>query len=140
MVVFRSAPDDPMMRMPERIGTGITGRSSALSKNGLDEQNHHGSDHPARVSCLDCGFRWYGLTAAHGLSIIGCCPRCSGELAFSERVPTVPLKLVDAEFEVPVRGEGDDAALPEAARRVRHARRPAIEPSRVLGVPLTWRR
>jgi len=110
-----------------------------VSQNGLDEQVHrNSSDHPARVSCVDCRFRWYGLTAAHGLSIIGRCPRCGGELAFSERVPTVPVTLADAEFEVPVvDGAPEASGSPAPARRDRPS---VTEPSRVLGVPLTWGR
>ena len=38
------------------------------------------------VSCSGCGNRWFGRTAAHGLAIIGHCPRCGGNLAFSEPV------------------------------------------------------
>ncbi len=34
------------------------------------------------VSCTECGFAWYGRTAAHGLSVIGRCPRCRGALHF----------------------------------------------------------
>jgi hypothetical protein len=34
------------------------------------------------VSCTACGFAWYGRTAAHGLSVIGRCPRCRGALDF----------------------------------------------------------
>ena len=35
-----------------------------------------------RVRCEDCDFAWYGATAAHGLSVVGSCPRCGGQLNF----------------------------------------------------------
>ncbi|HEX4107991.1 MAG TPA: hypothetical protein VHX88_07640 [Solirubrobacteraceae bacterium] len=37
-----------------------------------------------RVRCGGCGFRWFGVIAAHGLSVLGACPRCGGELEFRE--------------------------------------------------------
>jgi hypothetical protein len=39
------------------------------------------TSHPL-VHCRDCGFAWYGRTAAHGLSVIGRCSRCRGTLEF----------------------------------------------------------
>jgi hypothetical protein len=32
-----------------------------------------------RVRCRQCDFRWYGEIAAHGLSVLGSCPRCGGD-------------------------------------------------------------
>ena len=44
-----------------------------------------------RVRCLECGFVWWGRTAAHGLSVLGHCARCGGELHFRERVASADL-------------------------------------------------
>jgi len=63
------------------------------------------------VSCTGCGFAWYGHTAAHGLSVIGCCPRCRGALQFHEHGPT-PQSAPDT---------GDD-----------------LQPWQVLGPPTGW--
>jgi hypothetical protein len=145
MVVFRTAPDTTMMPMPGIIGPRMN-QETALSHDVVDEQVHRQPQDPARVSCNECGFRWYGLTAVHGLSIIGRCPRCSGTLRFSERAPTKPVALAGAEFEVQVREDADDAELPEAAPRARRAPAPMTAPaglaapSRVLGLPLSWDR
>jgi hypothetical protein len=35
-----------------------------------------------RVRCGGCAFEWFGPTAAHGLQIVGTCPRCGGVLEF----------------------------------------------------------
>jgi hypothetical protein len=35
-----------------------------------------------RVRCGGCAFEWFGPTAAHGLRIVGACPRCGGVLDF----------------------------------------------------------
>jgi hypothetical protein len=35
-----------------------------------------------RVRCGACAFEWFGPTAAHGLRVIGSCPRCAGDLHF----------------------------------------------------------
>ncbi len=35
-----------------------------------------------RVRCGDCAFEWYSATSAHGLRIVGTCPRCGGALDF----------------------------------------------------------
>ena len=63
-----------------------------------------------RVRCKDCEFAWYGQATAHGLSVLGHCPRCGGELIFTE--PGLP--------EAPAEGEREDLVA---------------EPSRVLGLP-----
>ena len=64
------------------------------------------------VSCTACGFAWYGQTAAHGLTVVGRCTRCSGELRF----------------------HGTTAA-PETGE---HKIVADVEPSRVLGTPTNW--
>jgi NAD-dependent SIR2 family protein deacetylase len=70
---------------------------------------------PARVQCEKCEFCWYGATAAHGLSIIGHCPRCGGGLHFRDE-PGGPSVV---------------AAGPAALD---------LEPAQVLGTPKTWAR
>jgi len=72
-----------------------------------------GTDSQPLVSCTSCGFAWYGRTAAHGLSVVGHCTRCSGELRFHGAVDDA---VQDA--------ERDDA--------------PDVAPSRVLGPPTSW--
>jgi hypothetical protein len=64
------------------------------------------------VNCTDCGFAWFGATAAHGLSVMGFCPRCAGPLCF--------------------RG---DAPAPDTGE---HRTGPQLAPSRVLGRPSSW--
>jgi hypothetical protein len=70
-----------------------------------------------RVRCIGCAFAWFGPTAAHGLRIVGCCPRCGAELEF----------LVDA--------ESDRAAIERQDRELE-----GPPPSSVLGTPLSWDR
>ena len=43
----------------------------------------------AIVKCLDCGFEWFGPTAAHALRTVGACTRCRGELRFDDQ-PAMP--------------------------------------------------
>lgn len=45
----------------------------------------------AQVTCTDCGFEWFGDTAAHALRMVGSCTRCRGELHFAEEsaLPTI---------------------------------------------------
>ena len=38
----------------------------------------------ARVTCMDCGFEWFGETSAHALRMVGICTRCRGELRFAD--------------------------------------------------------
>lgn len=64
-----------------------------------------------RVRCDDCSFEWFGATAAHGLRIVGACPRCRGRLEF----------LV----------AGDEPPPPAADAR---------DPAAVLGTPTSWAR
>jgi hypothetical protein len=67
-----------------------------------------------RVRCGDCGFAWYGATAAHGLRLLGSCPHCAGSLEFlsAEEAP------------------GGETA---EERRLSHA-----SPASVLGLPTSW--
>lgn len=53
----------------------------------------------ARVTCNDCGFEWYGETAAHALRMVGRCTRCRGELSFNAE-PSLP-PLVEDVSDVP---------------------------------------
>ena len=76
---------------------------------------------PARVLCDGCGFLWYGATAAHGLSIIGHCPRCGGNLHFRDE----PAGSADV-----VAGQVDERPEPGQL----------VEPAQVLGAPQTWDR
>jgi len=57
----------------------------------------------AKVTCTECGFEWFGATAAHALHTVGTCTRCRGELRFydepvlpaiNEPVANVPAHLV----------------------------------------------
>ena len=44
----------------------------------------------AKVSCTECGFEWFGNTAAHALRTVGRCTRCRGELLFNEEIAALP--------------------------------------------------
>lgn len=46
----------------------------------------------AKVTCTDCGFEWFGSTAAHALRTVGSCIRCGGRLSFSDE-PALPAIL-----------------------------------------------
>jgi hypothetical protein len=35
-----------------------------------------------RVRCDGCSFEWFGRITAHGLRVVGTCPRCGGVLDF----------------------------------------------------------
>jgi hypothetical protein len=50
------------------------------------------SETKAMVTCTDCGFEWFGPTAAHALRIVGSCTRCRGELRFSDE-PALPAMM-----------------------------------------------
>ena len=70
------------------------------------------SRNPALASCEDCGREWHGATAAHGLSVLGHCPRCNGtHLTFRDAAAT--------------------GTVPETASS-------ALEPWQVLGTPTSW--
>ena len=66
-----------------------------------------------RVRCGGCAFEWFGATSAHGLRIVGACPRCSGALDFLVAVdePDRPATALDA-----------------------------LQPAAVLGMPTSWAR
>ena len=53
----------------------------------------------AQVTCKDCGFEWYGATAADALRTVGSCTRCRGELRFNAR--ELPLLVDDLLTDVP---------------------------------------
>lgn len=63
------------------------------------------------VNCEDCGFAWYGRTAAHGLSVVGRCTRCGGTLHFHGDAPA-------PERDTPAGAE--------------------VQPWQVLGAPTSW--
>ena len=65
-----------------------------------------------RVTCDACAYAWYGATVAHGLRIVGHCPRCSGSLTFRDPVdaPAADEPLLD------------------------------VSPAAVLGTPTSWLR
>jgi hypothetical protein len=68
-----------------------------------------------RVRCGGCAFEWFGATAAHGLRIVGSCPKCGGGLDF----------LV---------AEEEERATP--ASDALHK----LAPAAVLGRPMSWAR
>jgi hypothetical protein len=70
-----------------------------------------------RVRCGSCAFEWFGATAAHGLRIVGSCPKCGGELEFLAH-DDEPAALA--------------APVPERLR--------ALHPAAVLGTPTSWAR
>ena len=46
----------------------------------------------AQVTCTECGFEWFGDTAAHALRMVGSCTRCRGDLRFAA-APALPAIL-----------------------------------------------
>lgn len=70
-----------------------------------------------RVRCGGCAFQWFSATLAHGLRIVGSCPRCGGAL----------------EFLVAVEEPDEPPASAEADRRL-----DALGPAAVLGRPSDW--
>jgi hypothetical protein len=64
------------------------------------------------VRCGGCAFEWFGATSAHGLRIVGTCPRCGGALDFLA-------PIADDQVDEPLPGADD-------------TRSPAL----VLGTPL----
>jgi hypothetical protein len=71
-----------------------------------------------RVRCDGCTFEWYGRITAHGLRIMGTCPRCGGPLDFL-------IEDVEEEY-VPV---------PDF---VGHELTEPVSPAQVLGLPTRW--
>jgi hypothetical protein len=45
--------------------------------------------------CKGCGFTWNTPAMAEGLRVLGCCPKCKGELEFGTRGATVPAAAGD---------------------------------------------
>lgn len=39
------------------------------------------------VRCNDCRFAWNSPAMADGLRVLGCCPKCSGQLLFATDAP-----------------------------------------------------
>jgi hypothetical protein len=74
-----------------------------------------------RVSCATCAHGWFGTTAAHGLAVLGHCPRCGGELTFRRPAPSV------APASLNVDGESSADLTPSS-----------VQPWQVLGTPTTW--
>ena len=54
----------------------------------------------AIVTCTECGFEWFGPTAAHALHTVGRCTRCRGELRFSDG-PALPGFVEEPAHDVP---------------------------------------
>lgn len=84
----------------------------------MPAQDHRASpgdrDPRARVRCEACGFQWFGAIAAHGLSVLGQCPRCRGRLSFRAN------------------------AVPSDATIARTSRDAELQPWEVLGTPGGW--
>ena len=53
----------------------------------------------AQVTCKECGFEWFGDTAAHALRTVGSCMRCRGELLFHGE--PVAVMALEATADVP---------------------------------------
>ena len=69
----------------------------------------------ARVRCGTCEFKWFGTIAAHGLSVLGSCPLCGGQLDFRDHEP-----------------EPSDWARAAALERA------GLQPWQVMGAPTSW--
>jgi|RhiMetdeSRZDD1v2_1073273.scaffolds.fasta_scaffold09804_16 hypothetical protein len=50
------------------------------------------SNEKAMVTCTECGFEWFGPTAAHALRLIGSCTRCHGKLRFEDEPALPPME------------------------------------------------
>jgi len=42
------------------------------------------------VRCKSCAFTWNTAAMAEGLRVLGCCPKCKGELEFGTRGQAAP--------------------------------------------------
>jgi hypothetical protein len=73
------------------------------------------SDQQPRVQCADCESKWFGAIAAHGLSVLGRCPHCDGQLGFRE-----------------------DAAPPAGGPDETGAEQAELQPWQVMGAPNSW--
>ena len=58
------------------------------------------SNEKAIVTCTECGFEWFGPTAAHALRLVGSCTRCHGELRFNDE-PALPAIVDEPVADVP---------------------------------------
>jgi hypothetical protein len=50
------------------------------------------------VHCLACEYEWHTRVMAEGLRLLGSCPKCGGELEFTDAAPegeARPLPVVD---------------------------------------------
>lgn len=54
----------------------------------------------ARVTCTECGFEWFGDSAAQALRLVGSCTRCRGQLRFHEEPEGLP-EMRDPAADVP---------------------------------------
>lgn len=76
-----------------RLGVGPAAKAGHMSY----RQIIRSADRPnmrngtPKATCKECGFEWFGSTAAHALRTIGVCTRCRGEVAFAEDAPFPPL-------------------------------------------------
>jgi hypothetical protein len=55
------------------------------------------SKEKAMVTCTECGFEWFGPTAAHALRLVGSCTRCHGQLRFNDDTALPPIEEQDAD-------------------------------------------
>jgi hypothetical protein len=55
------------------------------------------SNENAMVTCTECGFEWFGPTAAHALRLVGSCTRCHGVLRFADDPALPPMEESDAD-------------------------------------------
>jgi hypothetical protein len=56
------------------------------------------------VTCRGCRFTWHSAVMAEGLAALGSCPRCGGELEFSERARAAQHPAADIpDSETPVK-------------------------------------
>jgi hypothetical protein len=104
----------------------------------------------ARVRCDGCDFAWYGADSAHGLSVIGRCPRCGSTLQFLDPVePAQPAASDSPGGKRPAGGKPAGSGEPAKGKGGSRFKRPepdppepstgpSTEPSRILGVPRTW--
>jgi hypothetical protein len=97
------------------------------------------------VRCDGCDFAWYGADSAHGLSVIGRCPRCGASLKFLEPVePTRPAGSDEPGGKRPGGGPAGSGKPAKGKGGSRFKRpepdppEPSTEPSRILGVPRSW--
>jgi hypothetical protein len=54
---------------------------------GQDDGGGVDQSEPPAVQCLGCKFEWHSRAMAEGLSLLGSCPKCGGELEFAQEAP-----------------------------------------------------